>query len=50
MDLQLGPHEVLLDAARRKGYPLPVLRLALAAYCLPRLLCTAGCVHRVFVR
>ncbi len=41
---ELVPHDVLVQEARAVGYPLPLLRLALAAYRLPRSLSIGG-VH-----
>ena len=36
------PHDRFWDAARRRGYPLAVLRLTLAAYALPRTISSDG--------
>ena len=38
------PHDVLVRAAHAKGYPLPLLRLCLAAYRLTRVIGVAGIV------
>ncbi len=42
------PHHVLAQEAEEVGYPLPLLRLALAAYRLPRALAIGG-VHSALV-
>ncbi len=39
---ELVPHDILVEEARAVGYPLPLLRLALAAYRLPRSLSVGG--------
>ena len=41
------PHDQLWDAASRHGYPLAILRLALAAYAMPRTISSDGACSRL---
>ena len=43
---ELVDHELLFEAAKKRGYPLAVLRLSLAAYRLPRTIGIDGCYSR----
>jgi hypothetical protein len=43
------PHRHLVEAARRHGFPLWLLRMSLAAYRLPRTIGVDGCFSRLIV-